>query len=336
MLVDRRSGAAVTHGGRVKAILVRFVVAVLLAAGAVGLLAQPANVGFLGSPGAEPVRDAFLAGMRELGYQEERDFRLVARMAERDPASVAQAVEELVRVPVRLIVSQGPVAPTVHAALRGRLPMVFGFSGDPVEAGMVKSLARPGGRSTGVSMLSLEVVGKRLELLKELRPDARRVAVLVRPGHAGAEQETRATLDAAAKLGLRTLVVTMETAADLPASLERIRAEKVDGMVVFPDAVMLGLTRSFAEFSRTERMLVVMGWREFVRAGLPASFGPSTIEVYRTLARHAGRILAGAQPQDLPTELPGQFYLTLNRRALAAAGIDIPRALELRADEIVE
>ena len=297
----------------------------------------PAKIGFLATTvGENPARAAFIAGMRDLGYEEGRNLRIVTVPAARDQAAVERSIEQLLAAQVRLIVAQGPVAPQAHKALRGRLPMVFAFSGDPVEAGMVQSLGRPGGSTTGMTMLAFETVGKRLELLKELKPGARRVAILVRPAHAGAKEETRVSVEAAKRLGLLTVVVEVNEGQDVPAALARIKAENVDGVVVFPDASMLAVAPRMAEFARAERLLFVMGWREFTAAGMPAAFGPSAVETYRDLSRLIDRILKGADPRNVPTEQATRFYVTFNRKALAAVGVEIPHALLMRADEVIE
>ena len=308
----------------------------LLACGAVGAQGGPHRIGFLITPGAASAQAAVLAGMRDLGYEQGRNLRVETIQTEPDPAVVERAVEQLLRMQVKLIVSQGALAPLAHAAIRGRLPMVFAFSGDPVQAGLVQSLARPGGSSTGMTMLSFETVGKRFELLKELKPQARRVAILARPAHPGAKEETRVSVEAATRLGIQTVVVLMETPQELPAALARIKAERVDGVVVFPDAAMLSLSSRLVEFSRAEHLLLVMGWKEFTAAGLPAAFGPSLVESFRDVARHADRILKGADPRNVPTEQASRFYVTFNRKAPAAIGVEIPHSLLMRADEVIE
>ena len=309
----------------------------LLVCGLAGAQGGPARIGFLATTvGEDRARAAFVAGMRDLGYEDGRNLRIETVHTARDQGAVENAVEQLLRAQVRLIVAQGPVAPQAHKALRGRLPMVFAFSGDPVEAGLVQSLGRPGGSSTGITMLAFETVGKRLELFKELKPGARRVAILVRPAHPGAKEETRVSVQAAQRLGLQTVVVEVDEGQDVPAALARIKVEKVDGVVVFPDASMLAVAPKMAEFSRAERLLFVMGWKEFTAAGMPAAFGPSALEAFRDVARHVDRILKGADPRNVPTEQASRFYVTFNRKALAAIGVEIPHSLLMRADEVIE
>ena len=160
--------------------------------------------------------DEFRGGLRELGYVGPRELRIDVRIAQRDAPSVRAAVDELLQLPVALIVAHINAAPLVQRAVAGRAPIVFAFSGDPVEAGLVASYARPGGNTTGMSFMALELVGKRLELIKDMAPRSKRVAILSNPMHPGEKAERQASLSAAEQLGLEL---------SLPSSIRR-RASK--------------------------------------------------------------------------------------------------------------
>jgi putative ABC transport system substrate-binding protein len=280
--------------------------------------------------------DEFRGGLRELGYVGPRELRIDLRIAQRDASSVSAVVDELLRLPVALIVAHINAAPLVQRAVAGRAPIVFAFSGDPVEAGLVASYARPGGNSTGMSFMALELVGKRLELIKDIAPRSRRVAILANPMHPGEKAERQASLSAAEQLGLEAVYTEFDAAQGFEAALDKIRKQRCDALVVFPDAGMLARAAQIAEFGLKERLMCVSGWAEFSHAGCIASYGPNLREGYRRLAHYADRILKGAHPSSLPVELPARVEMVLNLKTAKAIGITMPQALLLRADEVIQ
>ena len=305
-----------------------------------GVRAQPAatppRIGWVSVADPGKRIEDFRAGLRELGYAGARDLRIEARVAQRDPQSVRVAVDELLQLPVALIVAHVNAAPLVQRASAGRVPVVFAFSGDPVEAGLVTSLARPGGFTTGMSFMALDLVGKRLELIRDLAPRSKRVAILANPQHPGEKAERRQSEDAAGRLGLEVLYTEFDAARGFDAALEQIRRQRCDGMVVFPDAGMLARASQIAEFALNERLMCVTGWSEFAQAGCIASYGPNLRDGYRRLAHYADRILKGAHPSSLPVELPTRFELVVNLKTARALGLAIPQSLLLRADEVIQ
>lgn len=302
-------------------------------------LAQPAagpqRIGWVSvaDPGIRV--EEFRGGLRELGHVGPRELRIDVRIAQRDLPSVRAAVDELLQLPVALIVAHINAAPLVQRAVAGRVPIVFAFSGDPVEAGLVASYARPGGNTTGMSFMALELVGKRFELIKDMAPRSKRVAILANPMHPGEKAERHASLSAAEKLGLEVIATEFDPAQGLEAALDKIRKQRCDALVVFPDAGMLARAAQIAEFGLKERLMCVSGWAEFSHAGCIASYGPNLRDGYRRLAHYADRILKGAHPSSLPVELPARVEMVLNLKTAKALGITIPQSVLLRADEVI-
>lgn len=278
----------------------------------------------------------FRDGLRALGYSGTTEQRIEVRIAQRDAASVRAAIDELLRLPVALIVATGPAAPLVHGAAAGRIPVVFAFSGDPVEAGLVQSLARPGGSTTGMSFLALELVGKRMELLTQIAPGMRRVAILANPQHPGEKAERRVSLAAAERLGLQVVYVEYSLPEQFEPALEMIRLKNCQGLVVFPDAGMVARADRIAAFALKEHILCVSGWAVFARAGCIGSYGPSLREGYRRLAHYADRLLQGMPPSSLPVELPTRIEMVINQKTAKALGITIPQSVLLRSDEVIQ
>jgi len=218
-----------------------------------------------------PAIDAFEQGMRALGRTGRNAVGIEVRVVENKPERVKAAVDELIGLGVALIVTQAAVSPVAHRAAAGRIPLVFAFSGDPVVAGIAESFARPGGNTTGMSFMALELVGKRLELMKEIAPSVRRVAIVANPQHPGEKAELAASLDAAGRMGVQTVYVTILPGEAPEAAFDRIRRDRVDGIVVFQDAGMVARAGLIADFALKNRQLAVSGWAQFADAGFPAA-----------------------------------------------------------------
>jgi putative tryptophan/tyrosine transport system substrate-binding protein len=319
--------------------LMRVAAAGALAAPLAGLaqtVATPARIGWISITDPGISLDEFRGGLRKLGYVGARELQVDFRLALRDAQSVSAVVEELLKIPVALIVTVTVAAPFVHRAVAGRVPVVFAFSGDPVEAGLVQSLARPGGNTTGMSFLALDLVGKRLEVLKEIVPKMKRVAILANPQHAGEKAERRESLIAAERLGLQAAYVEFNQAQGFDAALDNVRQQGCEGLVVFPDVGMLGRAQQIAGFAMKERMPCISGWAEFAHAGCLVSYGPNLRDGYHRLAHYADRILKGAHPSSLPVEQPARVDLVVNLKTARALGVTIPNSLLLRADEVIQ
>ena len=280
--------------------------------------------------------DAFSDGMRELGYFGKGAVGVEVRVVDPNPERVRAAIEELQQLQVALIVCQAAIGPVAHRVNAGRVPLVFAFSGDPVVAGMVESFARPGGNTTGISFLALELVGKRLEVMKQIAPSVRRVAILTNPQHPGEKAELRASLEGAERMGVQASYVQILPGENPEAAFARIRQERVQGILVFQDAGMVARAARIAEFALSERLLAVSGWALFAHAGFVATYGPNLNDAYRRLAFYIDRIFRGARPDSLPVELPTRFELVVNQRTAKTLGVTVPQSVLLRADEVIQ
>jgi putative tryptophan/tyrosine transport system substrate-binding protein len=297
---------------------------------------SPARVGWLaGSAGPLPTPaylEALRQGMRERGWVEGRNLVVDIRWGDRP--SAARLTEELLGLRPQVLVAQGAMVLGARDS-RGDVPIVFGFSGDPVEARLVTSFARPGGRLTGIAMQSLELVGKRLEILKEIMPRLSRVAIVANPAHPGEQLELRASNSAAAPLGISTQYLPVSSASDFERAFPAILRERAQAIVAFPDALIMSQARQIAEFSRANRIPAVSGWSEFADEGNLLTYGPNLSLTWNQAASFVDRILRGARPADLPVEQPSSFELVINQRAAEALGISIPKLVSARAERFV-
>ncbi len=277
----------------------------------------------------------FLNGMRALGYREGDSLSIDAQYAEYSTERASRLAAEIAaRKPAVILTSGGGITPAVQ--LTPPLPVVFVFSGDPVEAGYAESLGRPGRNATGVSLLALDLIAKRLEFLKELKPSLRRVAFLASPLHPGQKRELAASRAAAAQLGVDVIYHEVQNPAEIAAALPVVVAEKADGALLFSDSLMIGQRQVLAEFFLKHRIPSVAGWSAFPESGHLLSYGPERTAVWQRLAYFVDRILKGARPADLPIELPTVFELVVNRRTAAAMGLTIPQSILLRANRVIE
>ena len=299
---------------------------------------RPARIALLSGARSDP-RSPFLTALRlglaEVGRVEDRDFRFEMHWGENSPERFDSLVADLLRTKPDVIVTQGPILYNVRRA-GTELPIVFAFSGDPVAGGIVESWRRPGGNLTGISMMALELVGKRMEALTEAIPALRKIALVSNPGHAGERAELAASTAAAAKLSFDVEYIPLQGDGGLEPALATALRSRCQAMSVFPDAGMMGRSERFAEFATANRMPAVSGWAEFARRGNLMSYGPNVQQVYRRLASYVDRLLKGAKPSELPVELPTVIEHVINLRAARAMGLVIPRSALLRADEVIE
>lgn len=277
---------------------------------------------------------AFRAGLAELGYVEGRDVVLDTRWANGDIEAVEPLAKALILARPDVIVTQGPAVRRLREIAKG-LPVVFGFSGDPVAAGLVDTLAKPGRNMTGMSFMALDLVGKRFELLKEVIPGLQRVAILANPEHPGEPAELRVSNEAASKLGVSVDYFQVRSASELESALGRIPKAKAEAIILFPDAGMMRHAERIAEFGLSHRLPAISGWAIFAKRGNVLSYGPSLDRGYGRLAYYVDRILKGARPADLPVELPSRVELVINLAAARAIGLAIPNSLLVRADEVI-
>jgi putative ABC transport system substrate-binding protein len=282
----------------------------------------------------DPFIAGFREGMRERGYIEGQNLALVLRYAPGDPAAVQAMLPELLSTPADLIVSSGPAIQAMKAATGKSI--LFAISGDPVALGIAQSLARPGRNFTGSTFLSLDVAQKRVELLRELIPDLRTLAVLSNTNHPGEQAEYEATKAAASILSIGLAYVPFVSGLELDRALERVRASGAGAMLVFPEGVTMVLRAKIAEFARTQRLPSMFGWREYCEAGGLMSYGANQRAAYVRLATYADRLLRGERPGDLPIEQPTTFELIVNLRTARALGLTVPPSLFSLVDEVID
>jgi putative tryptophan/tyrosine transport system substrate-binding protein len=292
----------------------------------------PASGIYIGTPTA--VFDAFRRGLTDLGHIEGRSVRYEYRSAP-DRAALGDMAAELVRLEVDVLVAAG-VAAYMAKAASASIPIVFGFSGDPIQAGLVDGLARPGHNMTGVTFLSTKLAGKRLDLLKEAAPAISQVAVMAFPGHPGEQSEWRAWEDAARALGVSLHLFELKNAADVDQALATVASGIIDAIHAFPDGVTAESRVRIAEFALTQHLPSIFGWKEYAEAGGLMSYGPNLKESWHRVAAFVDKILKGAKPADLPVELPTRFELIVNLKTAKALGITVPQVLWARADEVIE
>jgi putative ABC transport system substrate-binding protein len=295
-----------------------------------------ARVGWLSSVAQPDLALPMLRdGLRELGYVEGKAYVIVPRFADGDFTRLPRLVEELGTERLDLLVARGPSAEFAKA-LRSRLPIVFLFSGDPVDAGFADNLAKPGRNMTGITFMALELSAKRVEVLKELLPKATRIALLSNPEHAGELSEYRVTEEAARRLGGTITRYIVRYPKDLEPAFAAIRASRADAMIVFPDSLTLARRKEVADFAARARIPSMYGWTEFVESGGLVSYGPSLAEGFRLLAPFVDKILRGTEANSIPIEQVRRIGLTLNMPAASALGLDIPQSILLRADRVIE
>jgi putative tryptophan/tyrosine transport system substrate-binding protein len=293
------------------------------------------KIGFLASAGGPAeAHEVFRRSLRELGYAEGHNIVIEYRSAEGRPR-LLELADELVREKVEMIVaSGGPAARSAKDATK-TIPIVFATSGEPVEAGFVDSIARPGGNMTGMSWLSFELVGKRLELLKEAVPRVSRVAILSNPQHPGEQRELRETESSARAMGMTLDYYQTRTSAEFDAAYDAINKKNVNGLLVFPEAVTLANRLGILDFAAKRRLPSMLGWKEYVEAGGLMSYGPNRDESFRRIAVYVDKILKGTKPADLPVELPIRFELVINLNAAKQIGLTIQPNVLARADRVI-
>jgi len=274
-------------------------------------------------------------GLRETGQVDGRSFQLDAAWGDGTPQRAAKLMAEVVASAPAIIVTQGSMGPVASKATT-TIPVVFGYSGDPVEAGMVDSLPRPGRNMTGISFMTLDLVGKRMEMLKEVLPTARRIAVVASPDHPGDSTERRVSQAAAGRLGIEIHYFEIgrgRTVADVLAAIESARS---DAVMFFPTQTVIGSRRAIAEWSQKRKVPTISGWAQFADGGNVLSYGPNLANASRRLAFYVDRILKGAKPSDLPVELPTRVEFVINLKTARAIGVNVPPSVLLRADRVIE
>jgi putative ABC transport system substrate-binding protein len=252
--------------------------------------------------------------LRQLGYVEGRSIIIETRWPTDIRDRVPELVHELLALNVQVIVAQGAIVPLVRRVIDST-PVVFGYSGDPVEAGLVNSFNRPGGNFTGATYMSYEVNAKRVELLREAFPHVTRVAMLSNPLHPGEQRELKESEQGAKRLEIGVSYAQMRSAAEIEPAFERIRAAGAEAMIVLPDGLVMQHRKRIIEFAVLQRIPVIS---------------------FQRLAIYVDKILKGANPGELAVEQPTKFELVINLKAAKAIGMEVSPILLGRADEVIE
>jgi putative ABC transport system substrate-binding protein len=320
---------------RRRSLLVLAVSASLLPIGA-NAQSRPARLGWLSYlPEPDPALGLLREGLRELGHVEGKSYVMTARYANNDFTRLPGLVDELMSERIDILVSRGPSVDFTKR-VRDRVPVVFVVSGDPIAAGFADSLGKPGHNMTGMTFMAMDLCAKRVEVLKELVPGARRIALLSNPEHAGELLEYRVTEDSARRFGAEVTRYLVHTPQELAPAFAAIRAAKSDAALVFPDSLTLNRRKEIADLAVQTRIPCVYGWTEFVEAGGLVSYGPTINEGFRALAVFTDKILKGASASTIPIEQARGISLTLNMSTAKALGIKVPPALLARADRVIE
>ncbi len=300
--------------------------------------AKVARIGYLAThPGAP---EAFLQGLRDLGYIEGRNVIIEYRDAAGKPERFPALAAELVALKVDVIVTAAgtPAAMAAKQATR-TIPIIFTAAADPVTSGLVASLARPGGNVTGLSNVTLELTSKWLEVLTQAVPLVSRVAVLWEPGSMPerTQKDIRREADVAARtLGVRLQVVEVGGPADFDKAFSDMTRERAGGVIVMGSTMIIDERRRLVDLAAKHRLPAVYTWRWFVDAGGLMAYGPNVADIFRRTASYVDKIFKGANPADLPVEQPTKFDLVINLKTAKALGLTIPPALLARADQVIE
>jgi putative ABC transport system substrate-binding protein len=295
------------------------------------------TVGFLG-PGTPATHGqwltAFVRRLRELGWIESRNLAIEDRWAEGRSERYAQIAAEFVRLKVDVIVTGGSAVLAAKQAT-STIPIVFGVGTDPVGAGFVDSLARPGGNVTGLAQQRSDTAGKRLELLREVVPGMRRLAIMANVGNPASVLEMGEVQTVARTLGLEVVTREIRRAEDIASGFEALKG-RVEALYVASDAFIIINRVRIITLAQDAKLPTVYSFREYVEAGGLMSYGPNFPDLWRRAADFVDKILRGGKPADIPVEQPTKFDLVINLTTAKALGIEVPAMLLARADEVIE
>ena len=296
-------------------------------------------VGFLhyGSPDElGHLATAVRQGLKEAGFVEGQNVAIEYRWAEGHYDRLPALAADLVRRQVTVITAGGNSSAQVVKEATATIPIVFTSGADPVKSGLVASLSRPGGNLTGVSFIAVEIANKRLQLTRELLPQAGAVAMIVNPNFAGAETEFAEVEAGGRSLGFRTTRLAASSASDLDAAFATIGQQRIDAVMVGTDGFFIDRRNQIAALAVRYRVAGIYPFPDFPAAGGLMSYGASLADGYRQVGVYAGRVLKGAKPADLPVIQPTKFELVINLKAAKAIGFAIPEQFLLRADTLLD
>ena len=307
-----------------------------------GARAQPSDlpiVGFLSVRSAsDSTKDAgaFRAGLQENGFVDGRNITIAYRWGEGSYELLKSYAAELIEMRVSVIVGFGPVPALAAKRLTTMIPIVFTSSADPVKAGLVTSLGRPGGNVTGISYQAVELNAKRMELLNEIAPSANVIGTFVNPSYTNAETELAQLQDAARKLRKQLKSQTVNAEGGIETAFDALKEQRVDALIINGDAFFNRLRGKIIKLAASHSIPTIYPWSEYVTGGGLLSYGPSLSDGFRQAGVYAGKILKGAKPADLPVLQPVKFELAINVTTAKALGLTVPPSLLARADEVIE
>ena len=333
-----RTGHSIAPVGLILTLVASLLVVAPLAAAAQRPAKVPRIAYLVLSPLADPPsaeRQAFLDGLRELGYVEGQSISIVYRSANWNRELLPDLAEELVELKVDVIVAVPGAIDAARQATR-TIPIVIPGAGDPVETGLVTSLARPGGNITGTAFAPAEVAGKQLALLKEALPKISRVAVLRDPGGEGARRGLQEIQAAARMLGVTVEPMDVRDAKDFLGAFSAMARKRPDALITVLSPLTSAYRPIIVEFATKQRLPTMFGQRADVEAGGLMSYTTSAADQFRRAAGYVDRILKGARPGDLPIERPTKFELAVNLKTARALGIALPQSLLIQADTVID
>src|SRR4029079_7436192 len=288
-------------------------------------------------PEAASVLAAFRQGLGEAGYFEGKNVSIEYRWAEGHYDQLPELAAELVRGQVALIAATGgEPSPLAAKAATTTIPIVFTLGGDPVETGLVASLARPGGNLTGTTIMAVEMGPKRLDFIRQLVPNITAIAMLINPNFPTALAEARGVQDAARPFGIQITVLNASTKQEIDRAFADLVQQKTGALMVGTDPLLLGERDQIARLAARHAIPTMYFLREFVQAGGLLSYGPDIRRGYRQAGVYAGYILKGANPGELPVLLPTSFLLSVNLKTARELGLTLPATLLALADEVIE
>jgi putative tryptophan/tyrosine transport system substrate-binding protein len=299
------------------------------------------RVGYI-NPGfpSDPIRmrrlEAFRQGLRELGYAEGRNIALEPRWAEGKYDRYPAIAADLVRLKVHVIVTIGGAATKAAKQVTKTIPIVMSLVTDPVESGLVGSLARPGGNVTGTSIMAPDLAGKQFELLKQAVPEVSRVALLWNPANPGGAVQLREAEAAARAVGVRLQALETRDPQEIDSAFAAMTRQRAGVLVVLADAILYNQRQQIAELAAKSRLPSASALREYVEAGGLIAYSADSLDLERRSATFVDKILKGAKPADLPVEQPTKFELIINLKTAKALGLTIPPSVLLRADQVID
>jgi len=285
------------------------------------------------APPASPRMESFRQGLRALGFVDGQNIAIELRYAQRGPQQLPELAAELISLKVGVILAPGDLAPKVAQQATETIPIVAGGD-DILGAGVVASLSRPGGNTTGLTILSPELSAKRLEILRDIIPGLSRVTALSDPT-TGASQAT-ITTSAALSLNLKLQVLEVRRREDVAGAVRAARNSQAEALNVFSSPILASLHREIIAFAAEYRLPAIYQWKEHVEAGGLVSYGPNLAAIWRQFGIIVAKLLKGVKPADLPVEQPTKFELVVNLRTAKSLDLTIPPSVLLRADEVIE